>query len=237
MMAKGVKLSHGYAKRVGAAVLAHEAQSKLGVPPSSGNRSDDLYWFNLKNESGETIPGYSVVRLSDTHTITDGVHAYKGQKPSTTFGRMYAVTCPTDCAAGRYVMASLSAPIKAKYDSGTPSPMETWGPKPGQWTICRGYPGFTVLGVADYTNKIAVVVPQSGGLIGKTDETIGAISSNTPGTGTVSIYYRNLSSGALTDTTMNAEVYNMAGEVACGAYMQLKWIGGDLWIDVENCGA
>ena len=192
----------------------------------------------FKNGADELIPAYAVMAIDDVETPENGPELLIAKKPSTTFYPRYAINDNHDV---RTIDRSRChfGPFLCLYDSstGTPAAWETWGPKPDQWELARGYPGFTVLGVADSTKHLAVVVPGSGGLVGKTDETIDAISSNTPGTGTVSIYYRNLSSGALTDTTMNAEVYNMAGEVASGAYVQLKWIGGDLWIDVENCGA
>lgn len=64
---------------------------------------------------------------------------------------------------------------------------------------------------------------------------ISAISGDTPGSGTVTIY--QLSGSSLASTGRTLTVYNMAGEVAAEAYIQVKQDAyGEWWIDVENCG-
>ncbi len=122
------------------------------------------------------------------------------------------------------------------YDSGSPALGEGWGPKPGQWTLSKGFPCTTIVdGIWDATDKI---LQGSFGLIdtllGKASGSITARSSTTPGSGTLAIWCRIGST--LTDTTMTTTIYNMSQEAGTsGNYMQAKMIGGDFWLDVEDC--
>lgn len=230
-MAKaGPRFTPRSAKRISAAVLELESQSKLTVPPTSTQRSDDVYWFNVKNESGEVIPGFSVVRLDDTKVMAPGIHGYKGYKPSTTFGRSYAITCPFASTATGYVMASFSSPMRALYDTGTPVNGETWGPKPGQWTLSKGYPGFVVLGVIDATKKIMAVRPEEiTTLRGKTDSTHSKGVS-----GTVSVYAGV--TGSESDTTWDITAYNRFATVASGKWVWCAWAGTGWDLISAECG-
>lgn len=189
----------------------------------------------FKNVSGETIPGYGVIRITAV-TVTDGIVLLSGDKPSTTFAKEYAVNCAADCAADSWGSCYRSGDVLASYDTGTPANGEGWGPKPGQWTLSKGYPGFIVHGIVDATNKILL---GSGGtittLLGKASGAITARSGTTQGTGTMAIWYDN--AGTLTDTTMTVTVKNLsATAVTASAYIQAKWIGNAFYVDYEDCG-
>lgn len=78
-------------------------------------------------------------------------------------------------------------------------------------------------------------LPISSAFVAKTGgSAIAARSGDTPGSGTVTLYYRNGST--LTSTGETVTAYNMAGEVAASKYIQVKQDAfGDFWIDTEAC--
>jgi hypothetical protein len=73
-------------------------------------------------------------------------------------------------------------------------------------------------------------------LVGKADSTIAALSSDTPGSGTVSVWYQTGGSGAWVDSTINITGLNFSGaSVPTAKFLQLKLVGKDWLIDFESC--
>jgi hypothetical protein len=77
-----------------------------------------------------------------------------------------------------------------------------------------------------------------GHVVGVTDEAITARAGTTPGTGTVSIYERDIDAGTLSDTGEDIEAYNISQTaVASGAYVTCCQDNfGSWWVIVEDCG-
>jgi len=79
----------------------------------------------------------------------------------------------------------------------------------------------------------------SGWRIAKADSSIAAMSGSNPGSGTVSLYDVDSSTGALTDSTDNETAYNIAGSaVISGAWIMIRRESASgLWfLDFEDCG-
>ncbi len=74
--------------------------------------------------------------------------------------------------------------------------------------------------------------------VGVTDEAITARSGTTPGTGTVSLYYRDVDTGVLTDSGNDVEAYNISQTaVGSGSYVTILQDNyGSYWVIVEDCG-
>jgi hypothetical protein len=112
-------------------------------------------FHDAKNTSGESIPPFSVARVNSV-IETNGIATHELKKPSTTFSRTYAVTGQAGIINNGYGAVFNCPVVLVTYDTGTPSAGETWGPKPSQWSVSKGYPGFVCLGIVDSTNKIAL---------------------------------------------------------------------------------
>lgn len=118
-------------------------------------------WLPFLNNTGSTCPGNSIVRVTGITTDTDKAPLLSIAKPDTTYGRQYAVTANRDVPNGEYGIACIATiPLRIAYDTGTPAINETWGPKPGQFTASKNYPGYRVIGPNDSTNKIMLAVPE-----------------------------------------------------------------------------
>jgi hypothetical protein len=132
-------------------------RAALESPPLTIGSGTAINWRPGKNLAEETIPALSCVRTF-TGADVDGVRRIYAYKPSTTFYTEYALTPNVDCASGGLLGLCFETGL-VKYDTGTPVAGEGWGPKPGQYTISKGFPGFRILDVIDATNKIALVRP------------------------------------------------------------------------------
>lgn len=195
-MAPKVSFDENGVRRIVAAVRKVE-QTVLPAgkfSPSIGSGTPQN-WRPAYNASGETIPAYSCVRI-ETGSTLDGVAHVNAEKPSATFSRDYGLSPGVECEAGGRVGVCFEAGFAA-YDTGTPATGETWGPKPGQFTVSKNYPGFRCLGVIDSTNKIMLAVREEPPFyLCKADS---AISKGS--TGTASVYVG--ASGSETDSTVN----------------------------------
>lgn len=222
-------------------VLAEMARIKNRLLPEgidTGRRSSDQ-WVPFINASSATIPERAIMAvIGSTFDDQTNTQFLKVNKPSTTFYRQYAVNGALESTAEGSGLCAVSGPVQVLYDSSSsPAIGDGYGPKPGSWAVFKGYPQTTtILGTVDTTTGIAHAVmggPISS-LVGKTDASIAAIATNAPGSGAVSIYA--LVSSTLTDTNQNVTAYNMtATAVSSGVYVQLKYIDGVPWVDVESC--
>lgn len=206
-------------------------------PPRTDRRFDDdgIEFFN---DSGFTIPPFGIVGVDSSMDFGSGDAIPKVKRPGTTYYEDWLVNGDAPVSDQAYGMAQLGPVVVFAYDSGSPTAKSIYGPKPSQFTGSAGYAGLLrTIKIIDSTNKWAkgFLYSPITALLAKADSGVTARSGTTPGSGTVSIWCNV--SGTLTDTTMDVTAYNMSGgAVASAAYIQIKLIGGQWWVDVEDCG-
>jgi hypothetical protein len=181
----------------------------------------NLQWIEYYNDSGEEIPAFGVMRISGMRK-KDGRPVIQCKKPHT-FGSQgqHRINGPVPVESSQYGVCLIGNHVAALYDTadGTPAFGESWGPRDATWKLKKNTGGFRVLGNADTTNGVVVVVsvPMMG-FFGKTDA-----AHNKSADGTVSIYW---GSDAGTDTTENmTSVYNLFGNVSSGKNVRCEWQG------------
>lgn len=111
---------------------------------------DKFRWDGIKNDSGETCPAFGILVITGTEMRGNEFKrpVLIGNKPSTTFYREFVVNGPTPIPAGGYGRCTRGpGACSVKYDTGTPANGEGWGPKPGQWTASKGFPGISCEGI------------------------------------------------------------------------------------------
>jgi hypothetical protein len=106
------------------------------------------------NVSGETIPAFAAMAITGL-VHENGIAFLQCDKPGTTFVREYAVNNMFDVPAGLRGTCFRAGDLRVLYDAAAPAAGEGWGPKPGQWSLSRGYPGFSIQGVVDSQHRIA----------------------------------------------------------------------------------
>ena len=195
---------------------------------------DTLRWEAVKNTSGEVCPAFGLLAVTGTEMRGD---TYKRPvitctKPSTTFYIEYMVNGPTAIPAGGYGRATRDAStIWIKYDSGTPANGEGWGPKPGQWTASKGFPGILVKGIQSSTNTrlLGTLAPITK-IIGKLAEACSVGETDVD----VDIW------SDTGDTTMNLNANDWlmksgATDIASGKKVVCEFINGKWYITEAEC--
>jgi hypothetical protein len=106
------------------------------------------------NVSGETIPAFAAMAIIGL-VHENGIAFLECGKPSTTFVREYAVNNMFDVPAGLRGTCFRAGDLRVLYDADAPAAGEGWGPKPAQWSLSRGYPGFSIQGIVDSQHRLA----------------------------------------------------------------------------------
>lgn len=184
---------------------------------------DRFCWEEFKNNSGEDVPPWGILAITGTTMTGDTLKrpVLDCTKPSTTFYRKYVVNGPRRVKNGKRGSCTRGpGMIPIAYDSGTPANEEGWGPKPGQFTLSKGYPaGVTVEGIHDSTNKILLgtLVPIATLLCKTTDAVpVGATTD-------YDIYGGTFGSEADAGFTTVPSARNRTCFIISGAWVDLHW--------------
>ncbi len=218
----GVFKFSGDANALGYAVW----NEKTGVYKIIALEGDGRRWVVFKNLSGYTVPAKGVMAqqgvTQDAGGHTNTRNVITTARPDTTFRRDYWVNGLADVANNTFgVCGSSESPMEALYDSGTPATGEGWGPKPGQFTLSKGFPGFTIVGITDSFNKAALVKQEP--ILQLLVKTTAAINTNASTT-YYKIYTGAQGSEADGGWTSVPTAYNRSGFIDTGAWAFLKWL-------------
>lgn len=180
---------------------------------------DDVRIYNGTNNE---MPQYGVGKVTSITTV-GGEKVVTVEKPDTTFSRLYLVNSGDDLAYQAVGVSKNRPVVKVLYDTGTPAVGETYGPKPSQWTVSKGYPGFTILGIVDSTNRIALARYEPiDHLVSKPGSTV---SKGSSGSFTVWLYL----SGSWSASSLSITATALGADCTSGKYAKLEWISGQ-WI-------
>src|SRR3990167_10117675 len=117
-------------------------------------------WLDFRNDSGEEIPAFGIIRLTGVALPETGELVYTGDKPNT-YGSQYSHAINSDAIVpdNGYGKCTLTFPAVAVYDSadGTPAFGEQWGPRNATWKLKKNTGGFRVLGVSNSDLKLVLV--------------------------------------------------------------------------------
>lgn len=119
----------------------------------------------FRNDSGETIPAFGVIKISDTVQQQD-IYLYKGEKPdpdTTPSHLVFYINGPFDVVDGDEGLCYVpTSGVWALYDSAnTPAVNESWGPAEGSWELSKDGTGFLIL--SSETSDGKVIVQSQGG--------------------------------------------------------------------------
>jgi hypothetical protein len=119
----------------------------------------------FRNDSGEAIPPFSVMRITGAEPLVAGdttsPPVVTVEKPDTTFHRLYLVNTGEEVPDGKEGIGTYlhHARYVAYNDSaGTPAYGEVWGPKSGQWTLEKYRHGFLIQGHVTEIDGVNVVL-------------------------------------------------------------------------------
>lgn len=199
------------------------------------NFLDACRWEPFKNTGSSTIPAFGLVVIKTASVVTRGRGRLQCDQPGTTFYRQFAVNGPTSVSAGKNGVCTRSSPCLCAYDSGTPAIGEGWGLKPSQSTASKGFPGLTIEGIFDSTNKIALVSLESPitHMIGKTT---GAITGGTSSTTSYRIYSGAPFNGSDAGFTTVTAAYSKV-DIDSGLWIRITYLNGYPVLEPLECNA
>ncbi len=178
-------------------------------------------WQEFRNEAGEEIPAYGILRLDGYVTLPSGRIVLAAKKPNT-YGSQYlhAVNGPQKIAPQKtgICLIPTSVPGWALFASGSPQPGERWGPISGSWELKQHVGGFRIVGESNAT-RVLVVQAAIMTLLGKPDAEIAAGTS-----GTVSVFH-GTTAGSETDSGQNITAYNRSNvDIPETTWVHASWI-------------
>jgi hypothetical protein len=171
-------------------------------------------WKLFRNNSSETIPPFSVMRITGAENTDEPEHAIRFivEKPNDDFKTHYLVNGPMAVSEGKDGFATTLAQADyVAYDDGdgTPSISDIeWGAKEDQWTLAKYRPGFHIDGGTKTTAGVNAVVARQmivTELIGKAGSSISKGSS-----GDVAIWMGQSGAEAVTEYTINCSALGAA---------------------------
>jgi len=110
----------------------------------------------FKNVGADEVPPCGMMHVTGS-IVEDEVTFLMCAKPGSTFSPECATNGLVRVASGQKGVCYRQGNLPVAYDAGPPQAGEGWGPKPNQFMLSKGFPGFTVIGVVDAANKIALV--------------------------------------------------------------------------------
>lgn len=192
----------------------------------------DLYPISVRNDSGEAIPPYAVMRQSGNAVNIGDELVIPVSKPGTTFSRLYLINGPAAIPADGYGRASdaRSGPRLVKIETDEATHGHGWGVQADSWALRKNRPGnFTCRGPSnsgvalfdqDYCNAI----------IGQLTEVLLAGE-----TATVNLCYGD---PAVTESTIQAEVRDsmlLSGkQLPNDTQLKASWVNGAWYLDWWN---
>jgi len=224
-MAEGYRFDAQSVRRIAEAVKAIETRvSRLAAQGVSSKRMEATQWIPFKNTTSEDVPRGGVMRVTGV-TTSNQEYYLECAKPTTTFGRMYAVNSPVAVPYNQFGLCAVGGLLEVLYDSGTPAQGEGWGPKPDQWSLSKNYPQSALVhGVFDSTNKILLCDWSSiDGGIGKANATIANRAS-----GAISIWAGTFGSEVDITGMDISSAFNLGPSVASGDWVSCSVINGQL---------
>jgi len=128
--------------------MTHGAKSRLQQNP----------WHFFRNDSGESIPAFAVMRPTGTIQAF-GATVFTCAKPNATSYSFYLINGPGVVRDGQFGQCTYGPDVVVLYDTGSsPALDEDWGPTNGSWKIATAGTGFRIVGVADAVKGIIEVI-------------------------------------------------------------------------------
>lgn len=223
------------AERLGRLLLAFES-GQLTARRYSGHTEPQRNYSAVafRNDSGETIPAYAVMRVTGWVSVYDEI-VLTVAKPNSTFNRLYLINGPDEQTVNHpYGTASKAYDHEySLYESGTtPATGESWGAQSGSWRLAQHRPGFNVMGrVTGSGSDSRVLVIQSVPevVFGLADA---AIASG--GSGTVRVYCGTQGSESDTGLTI-ASCYNYGPAIADEGKVAVTWMNNKPYVGRMVC--
>jgi len=209
--------------------------------PNLGQRTRD--WHSFLNVSGESIPAWSVMRITDSNPIGDWFE-YEVGKPNSQIQRHYLVNGSSDVANDARGAGTFLNNIEfVCYDEtkGTPAHNEEWGPVADSWKLVKKSIGFVVVGGLNNTTGTYRTAARQRFCEPLRGRTTTALTPGGSCTVAILVWAGLDGSGKSiwADANLSGTAYdffmNLADELPSGTKVKISWYGDVLVVDQAYC--
>lgn len=193
------------------------------MPHGLSTYEDRTAWLKFRNDSGEVIPPFALLRITGL-TLIQNQRVLTVNKPNDTFNRYYAVNGGAKVGIAKLGECTMSRVCLVRTEAG--AGLGTYGARSGQWGLEPSRPGFTSIathGRSSQPNVVLAMQEPVSTLFGKTDAIITNDSS-----GTVSVHFSGSANPSEYNVSASLHWMNNGESVGASKEVMLQWIDG-LW--------
>lgn len=222
-------------QRIWKAVGAFERLNPSLLAPKDYIGQTPIYF---RNDSGEVIPPYSIVQLTDT-VDDEGKIYYLANKPiasANSLNDRFVVSGSDEIAINGY-SAAQEGPIYRIKTTGSPAIGTRLGPDHNAWTATTGIM-FSHLGDDLIESGVVRADSNESLVLGIATSGIPSRIGTTLGSGSVAVRYVSIAGAnrTIANASYNITAYNLASDaVAVGAYVLLARVGAFPIVIWEEC--
>lgn len=191
----------------------------------------------FKNVHAQTAPAFAIMQVTGS-VVEDGVTFLKCTQPTTNQGTEYAINGPVQVAASDKGICFRDGDVQVAFDSGTPQATQAWGPRAGQWSVSKGYPGvIEVHGVSSANGKILFGRLQAlTAVMGSCATSVAALSGTQPGTQSMTLQSWDGTNFNAASPTTSFTGYNVSpNAIAANTITQFVNVNG-MWVATGGAG-
>jgi hypothetical protein len=183
-------------------------------------------WKLFRNASAETIPPFSVMRITGAENTDQPEHAIRFivEKPNDDFKTHYLVNGPKAVPEGKDGFGTTLAQADyVAYDDGDGTPNIAdieWGAKQDQWTLAKYRPGFHIEGGTKLTAGVNAVVARQRVVTDMIGKLTGGSAIAKGSTGSVTVW-------------MGAQGAEAASEYVLTCSAEWAAVEPDLWLAIS----
>lgn len=196
---------------------------------------DQIRWHPVRNDSGEAIPAYGVMRIYSTETNARRTR-YIVRKPNTDFQRLYLVNGPQKIAIGATGSGTFDIAYALADSSASPLLAEHWGAKNGSWKLWKYRPGFFMLGNYQGSGDAQRGIVRPWEVIRLRARLSGTLSQG--GSASAVIDFRDGGAWTASDfsaVTVYDDLLASGGSLASGTVVWIEWYGERWWVTEARC--
>jgi hypothetical protein len=191
----------------------------------------------FKNVHAQAAPAFAIMQLTGS-VVEDGVTFLQCTQPTTSQGTEYAINGPVQVAAGAKGICFRDGDVQVAFDTGTPQPAQTWGPRATQWTLSKGYPAvIEVHGISSDSGKVLFGRLQPlVALMGSSTSSLTALSGTQPGTQSMTLQAWDGTNFNASSPTTAFTGYNISpNAIAANTITQFVNVNG-IWLATGGAG-
>lgn len=196
---------------------------------------DQIRYYPVRNDSGEAIPAYGVMRIYSTETNARRTRVIV-RKPNTDFQRLYLINGPQGISIGGTGSGTFDIAYALCDSSASPLLAQHWGAKNGSFKLFPYRPGFFLLGNYQGSGATQRAIVRPFEVIRLRARLSGTLNQGSSASAVID--FRDGGSWTASDfsaITVYDDLLPSGGSIASGAVVWIEWYGERWWVTEARC--